>query len=264
MNAATVPKELQPLMQNAEEYVQNYFAQFRADPTQGTIEIGDERYILIRAASISVDFFETIKQLYQGQGEEQAHNITWQLLFDLAHALGKQDANDFHQKKSWQSTEEKLAVGPALFTHLGWAHVKISPESNLTTGDDFVLVYDHTYSFEADAWLKQNKTSELPVCIMNAGYSSGWTSVSYNTPLIATEIMCRAKGDHACRFIMAPPERIEQHIKNYLKQKPKLMAEVTKYEIPDFFLRKRLEEELRKSEEKYRIQFEEAIDATFM
>ena len=41
-------------------------------------------------------------------------------------------------------------------------------------GPGFVLLYDHPYSFESDAWLQADRMVDFPVCIMNAGYSSGW------------------------------------------------------------------------------------------
>lgn len=52
--------------------MRKYFKEKKEDPSKGTIEIFGERYILVRAASMSVDFFETIKNSYKDQGEEEA------------------------------------------------------------------------------------------------------------------------------------------------------------------------------------------------
>lgn len=108
-------------------------------------------------------------------------------------------------------------------------------------------VSDHPLSFESDAWTRAGKASELPVCIMNAGYSSGWCEESFGVPLVATEIMCRAKGDEVCRFVMAHPSQIASRISDYVSGEPALAGKVTRYEIPRLFNRKKLEEDLRRS-----------------
>jgi signal transduction histidine kinase/ActR/RegA family two-component response regulator len=112
-------------------------------------------------------------------------------------------------------------------------------------GADYVLVYDHPYSFESDAWVRAGRSTEFPVCIMNAGYSSGWCEESFDMALVASEVLCRARGDDHCRFIMAPPEQLERRVEEYIAGAPSLAASIRGYEIPDFFSRKAVEEELR-------------------
>ena len=87
------------------------------------------------------------------------------------------------------------------------------------------------------------RKSAFPVCIMNAGYSSGWCEESFGITLVAAEIECKAMGDEHDRFIMAPPAKIEALIKNYADRKPSRV--MPSYEIPGFFSRKIQEEELR-------------------
>ncbi len=53
---------------------------------------------------------------------------------------------------------------------------------------------------------------------MNAGYSSGWCTESFGVKLDAKEIMCTAMGDKACRFVMAPPNKIEEYVEKYKKK----------------------------------------------
>ncbi|MCK4265932.1 MAG: XylR N-terminal domain-containing protein, partial [Thermoplasmata archaeon] len=245
LDTVKVPEEFTPLFEKAQEYVKEYFRQKREEPSKGTIEILGERYILVRSASMSVEFFETVKNLYKDEGEEEAVNVARNLLFDIAHAIGKMDARDFHKKMGLKDPIEKLSAGPVHFSHSGWAFVEIFPESNPSPDEDYFLIYDHPFSFESDAWLKAGKRTDFPVCVMNAGYSSGWCEESFDVTLVASEITCRAKGDEACRFIMAPPAKIEQHIRDYLKSEPELAKRVTRYDIPGFFKRKQLEKELR-------------------
>ena len=55
----------------------------------------------------------------------------------------------------------------------------------------------------------------MTVCVMNAGYSSGWCEESFAMPLVAAEVECQGRGDAHCRFIMAPPDTIEIHLARY-------------------------------------------------
>jgi PAS domain S-box-containing protein len=259
-----VPKEFEPIFAKAQKFVNKYFSDRKEDPSKATVEISGERYLLVRGASMSVDFFETVKDLYKDVGEEKALNVARSLLFDIAHAIGKADARDFHKKMNLTDPVEKLSAGPIHFAHSGWAFVDIFPESKPSPDENYYLIYDHPFSFESAAWEKAGKKSDCPVCVMNAGYSSGWCEESFGITLVASEIMCKAKGDEACRFIMAHPSHIDRFIKAYLKKEPKLAKRITKYEIPGFFRRKQVEISLRESEEKYRRIFEHSNDAIFI
>jgi predicted hydrocarbon binding protein len=243
LNTVKVPKEMEPLFAKAQEYVSRYFKEKKEDPTKGTIEIFGQRYVLMRAAALSVDFFETVRDLYKEAGDEEANRIARDFLFDLAHAIGKMDARNFHEKMNLKDPIAKLSAGPIHFAYTGWAFVDIFPESKPSPDENYYLIYDHPFSFESDAWHNAGKKSDSPVCIMNSGYSSGWCEESFGVTLVASEIMCKAKGDEACRFIMAPPDRIEGHIKEYLAKNPELAKRAVKYEIPGFFRRKWEEED---------------------
>jgi len=259
LTTVRIPKQFEPIFEKAQEYVRKYFEGKKEDPSKGTIEIFGERYILIRAASLSVEFFETVTRLYHREGKEEALNIARQLLFDIAHAIGVNDAKNFHKKMNLNDPIEKLSAGPVHFSYSGWAFVDIFPESSPSPDENYYLIYDHPYSFESAAWLQSGKKSDFPVCIMNAGYSSGWCEESFGITLVASEIMCQAKGDNACRFIMAPPSKIEEHIASYIRKEPKLAEKITRYEIPGFFKRKEMEAELRDSEQRFRTIFDNAM-----
>jgi len=264
LNTVKCPVEFEPLFEKAQQLVGRYFAESVKDPSKGTIEIFDERYILVRAASMSLDFFEAIKNLYKDLGPEKAVNTARSLLFDIAHAIGKMDAKNFHKKMGLRDPIAKLSAGPVHFSHSGWAFVDILPESKPTPDQDYYLIYDHPFSFESDAWIKAGKKAHFPVCVMNAGYSSGWCEESFGVTLVSQEIMCKAEGDDVCRFIMAHPSRIEEYVQKYLKENPHFERKRPDYGIPGFFEKKLVEERLRESEEKYRKLFEEALDAIFV
>ncbi|MHC4859109.1 MAG: V4R domain-containing protein, partial [Planctomycetota bacterium] len=204
LRSVKVPEGFEPAFAKAEEVVARYFSARTDDPGSGTIEISGQRYVLVRAAALSVEFFALVRGLFGEGRETEANEFARNILFDLAHSIGMADAKSFHAKMDLEDPIERLSAGPIHFAHSGWAFVDISPESRPTPGDEYYLLYDHPYSFEADAWLESESRADFPVCIMNSGYSSGWCQESFGVSLVASEILCRAMGHESCRFIMAP------------------------------------------------------------
>ncbi|MBP7810380.1 MAG: XylR N-terminal domain-containing protein [Bacteroidia bacterium] len=236
------PKPFAPIFEKAEKIVGEYFKDLKFAPSKGTIEINDERYVLVRASALSYDFLNSFKQLYSDRGEDEAINIAKNILFDIAHVIGLEDARNFHKKMKLKDPISKLSAGPIHFAYSGWAFVDILPESKPTPDENYFLKYNHPFSFEADSWIRAGKKSKVPVCIMNSGYSSGWCEESFGIPLTAVEITCRAKGDKHCTFIMAPPNKIGQ----YLKLDKKKQADLS-VSIPSFLERKTIEEKIKAS-----------------
>jgi len=244
----SVPEPLEETFARAKAYVADYFSARWEDPHSARISVSGERYILIRAASMSIEFFDLVRNLYRDRGSTEAHAVARSFLFDVAHALGKADAAAFHERMGVVDPLEKLSAGPVHFAYTGWALVDIHPESTPSPDEDFFLFFDHPNTFEAEAWLRRGDNPDFAVCVMNAGYSSGWCEQSYGVPLVATEITCRAKGDKHCRFIMAPPSRIEDHLKRmHAAGQVPAHARDDRLEVPEFFQRKRLEDDLRRA-----------------
>lgn len=203
-----VPDEFSPLFEKAEDVVSKYFLNRKDDPSEGTIDIEDERYILVRAKSMSISFIEEMKGVL---GEDAAMNF----LYSFAKVIGQNDAKAFHQKMELEDPIEKLSAGPVHFSFTGWAYVDISPESSPTPDENYLLIYDHPNTFEADSYISAEKRSDIPVCVFSSGYSAGWCKESFGLNLDAQEISCRAKGDEVCRFIMAPPTRLSEQVERY-------------------------------------------------
>ena len=251
LTTAKVPALFEAPFLRAQDYVQRYFADRVENPDAATISIAGERYVLLRAASLSVEFIELVMKLYQDQGEAEARSVANNLLFDLAHALGRADARAFQAKMGVTDPIERLSAGPIHFAYSGMAFVDISPESRPSPDEDCFLLYDHPFSFESHSWLDKGKKSDVPVCVMNAGYSSGWCEESFGVRLVAVEVECCAAGGEHCRFIMAPPSRIEAHLARFAPRRTGSdAAGHAALVVPEFFQRKRLEAELREANER--------------
>ena len=78
----------------------------------------------------------------------------------------------------------------------------ILPASAPSPDENYLLVYHHPGSFEAEPFLKKGEKSNRNICHINAGYSAGWCEESFGVPLEAREITCKAKGDDKCTFLM--------------------------------------------------------------
>jgi signal transduction histidine kinase len=249
LKTVRVPDGIAAPFAEAEEVVSRYFRLRKDDPEHGTIEIAGERYVLVRAASLSVEFFGLVQDLYGAGREKEADEFARNILYDLAHAVGRSDAQNFHARMGLSDPIARLSAGPVHFAHAGWAFVEIDPASRPSADSDFYLLYEHPYSFEADAWIRSGKRRDFAACIMNAGYSSGWCEASFGLELASAEVLCRAKGDASCRFVMAPPHRIDERVHAYFSDDGTHAARPAPqgYQIPDFFVRKRMEEELRQA-----------------
>ncbi|KAL6043570.1 PPM-type phosphatase domain-containing protein [Balamuthia mandrillaris] len=209
----------------------------------------EERYVLLRAETLSVDFFSYAERI-GFQSTADSTEFAKNLLYDLAHSIGRSDASAFLRfckakegrsqvvpRKDWHA---RLVAGCCFCAHTGWAKVHIveASEGFVAAGADarhhggglgdsrnplneagFYVVYDQYHAFEADTWRrasqKQPKGLEH-VCVSSAGYYSGWCSRCFGMNLVSAQILCRARGDKVCRFIMASPRWINQHLQNYL------------------------------------------------
>ncbi|BBM83233.1 response regulator [Candidatus Uabimicrobium amorphum] len=234
-----VPQEFKATFDAAQDTVGEYFQNIEFDPCRALVSVDNERYILMRASSLSFEFLKNIQNLYKDRGPEDALQIGLDFLFDISHVIGIEDAKKFHEQMQVKTPIDKLSAGPVHFAYTGWAFVEILPESNPSPDDNFYLKYHHPYSFEATSWIKAGKKAQKPICIMNAGYSSGWCEASFGIPLTAVEISCRAQGDENCTFIMAPPHRIKEYVHKE--------EQVRSYHIPVFLDRKEAEEKLKRA-----------------
>ncbi|MBN2143697.1 MAG: 4-vinyl reductase [Candidatus Aureabacteria bacterium] len=211
LKTVRVPETMIPLFMAADEYVKKYFSSYQAKPEEGTITIQNQRYILVRAESLRVDFAKHLGEAMGLEGED-AEDAAFHFLYILAKAIGKEDARYFCDVQKVSDPIAKLAAGPISFSYSGWAFVDIFPESRPSPDENYFLVYDHPYSFEAEAYMKKKKRKAGHcICGMNAGYSAGWCSESFSIEVDSKEILCRAKGDHACRFVMGVKGKLDEY-----------------------------------------------------
>ena len=72
LTTVKVPPEFEQPFLRAQAHVARYFADRVEHPDTATISIAGERYVLLRAASLSVEFVELVMKLYQDKGVDEA------------------------------------------------------------------------------------------------------------------------------------------------------------------------------------------------
>jgi PAS domain S-box-containing protein len=239
-NVFDSPHVNEELLLEVQDKFSEYFNNQAFYSSEGKIEINNERYILMRSSSISFDFFQGLMTLLEDKGGDSAFEIAADMLYDIAHMIGKKDAYHYHKSLNLDTPINKVSAGPIHFAFTGWAKVEILPESNPVANENYILKYHHKNSFEAEAWIKAKKVTKEAVCAMSAGYSAGWSEESYGIPLIAVEVACKAKNDDNCTFIMAPPNKIS----NYLEKE-----KIKQSKLPNFFERNLIKRRLQEKEE---------------
>lgn len=206
---ARVPEPFVPLFDQAETWVREHFDRLRREPEKGTIHVGDERYVLVRAASLTTGFLEVMRDVI---GEEEALKF-W---YRMARVIGRDDARAFCEARHLTDGPARLSTGPIHFAFAGWARVEIDDRSRPASDDSYYLEYTHPNTFESDTWVNAGRRAEHPVCVFSAGYSAGWCSEAFSVDVDAREVTCVAAGHPACRFVMAPWGKLDGYAADVL------------------------------------------------
>jgi predicted hydrocarbon binding protein len=199
-----VPAQLDALYDAAEKYVRAYFDTLQRNPEAGTIHVANERYVLVRAASLTTGFIEVMRDVI---GEEEALKF-W---YRMARVIGRDDAAAFWKARGLEDSLSRLAMGPIHFAFSGWARVELDDRSRPSSDENCYLEYTHPNTFESETYVAKGVKTSSPVCVFSAGYSAGWSSDAFGVELHCREIHCVAAGASECRFILAPWERLDAY-----------------------------------------------------
>ncbi|KAA3652862.1 MAG: AAA family ATPase [Proteobacteria bacterium] len=170
----------------------------RFSSDDGLIWLDQHRMVLMHAAALS----ELRKELITSLGTEQARRI----LTRMGYAAGVRDAELARKIRGNQSLKDAFVVGPQLHMLEGSVQVEaVRLEMDADTGEfDGEFIWHHTW--EADAHLKAFGHAEEPVCWMEIGYASGYTSAFMGRFILFKEVECAATGTNHCRIVGRPAE----------------------------------------------------------
>ncbi len=200
------PPELHGLIESIEaKYEEIFKTQLEFKPEESRIRLvgGEVMFIGLRAIAIDLK-----KELDSVLGEA-GRNL---LIYRLGQSFGRAEAERLLPVLGLDDVVARIAAGPIWAAYSGFVRVRLLPGSVIEPNENFFLFYEHPNNFEASFWKKEGFSAQEPVCYFNAGYSSGWCSVATGIDLDAEEVLCEAKGDAACRFIMFPSSRRMEYL----------------------------------------------------
>lgn len=209
LKSVRVPKAFEPPFERAEKFVEGLFSDFKRRPEDGTLHIGGERYVLVRAESLYLTWFEALAAAF---GEEAAAEF----VYNTAREIGRSDSAAFSKRLQLTDGLDRLSSGPVHFAHAGWALVDILEDSKPSMDESYFLHYYHPNTFESEVARHQGKKLDTCGCLFSAGYSAGWCSDAFQVEVHGREIRCVARGDAHCEFIMAPSSKLDEHAKKLL------------------------------------------------
>ena len=165
---------------------------------KGLIWLHESRMILMHAAALS----ELRKELINSVGIDQARRI----LTRMGYAAGARDAELARKIRGNQSLQDAFVVGPQLHMLEGMVHVTPFKLDFDEDAKHFYGDFLWENSVEAEVHVREFGHSEHPVCWMQIGYASGYTSAFMGRFILFKEIECVATGRNRCRIVGKPVE----------------------------------------------------------
>lgn len=170
----------------------------RFSANDGRIWLDENRMTLMHAGAVS----ELRKELIESVGVEQARRILTRAGF----FSGMRDADLARKVRGNNSVSDAFAVGPQLHMLQGIGRVQmVRLEMDEATGHFYgeLLWFD---SLEAEVHLQEFGQAEQPVCWMQIGYASGFSSAFMGRFILFREVECMATGTDHCRIVGKPVE----------------------------------------------------------
>ena len=167
---------------------------FAAD--NGSIWLAESRMLLLHAAAMGA----LRRELIQMVGIAHARN----LLTRIGYVSGLHDAEIARKIRGSAHPVDAFVVGPQLHMLEGIVQVKpVSLEFDMEAGQ-FHGEFIWEGSWEAESHLRDFGLHDSPVCWMQIGYASGYTSAFMNKFILFKEVECVASGASDCRIVGKP------------------------------------------------------------
>lgn len=187
-------------------------ARLRFSPHEGQVWLDDQRVVVF-----NLEILKTLRrELIETLGPRRSREI----LFRMGHAAGTREAQIARKVREHQPQIDAFLVGPQLHALRGEVFVEpVIIEADVEAGHYFSeLIWRN--SSEADAHVACFGGSSEPVCWMQLGYASAYTSAIMERPILFRETECIACGDPNCRIVGKPVEEWPDEADSIYVQRP--------------------------------------------
>eukprot|EP01127_Copromyxa_protea_P010497 TRINITY_DN2552_c0_g2_i1.p1 TRINITY_DN2552_c0_g2~~TRINITY_DN2552_c0_g2_i1.p1 ORF type:complete len:1280 (+),score=216.70 TRINITY_DN2552_c0_g2_i1:44-3883(+) len=200
---------------------------FLIDPTLATVELADDKCVLIPCDMFSRGLLNMVQRLNTTE-RIQSKAFSYRFLYEFGYSTGHNNCKWFCGRVL--NHADAITRFKALTTNLlyfGWSSLKIVSglDINALQSDDlkFRIVCQANHSFEASTF-KSSKPKTNPtttsdikqdpecVCAMHCGFISGWFHACFGVKVLTAETRCIAIGDRRCEFLIAR----RNHMKGFL------------------------------------------------
>lgn len=202
LKSVQVPAAFEPPFARAEQFVEKLFGDFQHAPEKGSLHIGGDRYVLMRAESLYLAWFDAMESAF---GVEASREF----IYNTAREIGRSDSKVFAERLGLTNGVDRLSSGPVHFAHAGWARVQILEDSVPAEDERYRLHYFHPNTFESEVIRAKGRKPDTCACFFSAGYSAGWCSEAFRVDVHGREVRCVARGDANCEFVMAPSSTLD-------------------------------------------------------
>lgn len=189
-------------------------------PQDGRIWLDDIRMMMLHASSMGALRAELIESL--GINKARA------LLTRMGYVSGAQDAELAVKLRPNADFFDVFSVGPQLHSLEGIVHVTpVRLDADVAKGKFYGEFLWHD-SIEDEIHIEKYGIGTEPVCWMQIGYASGYTSVFMGRPIIYQEVECRAQGHVNCRIVGKPVDEWDDIEEDMAFMQPQAFANADK------------------------------------
>jgi len=192
--------DLKAVLEEAKEAVWAFHEDFFREPDRARITVGGLGHVLLPTEVAAYSFREDLEAFL---GKDFARLALYRLGFQV----GRAHAQAFFRFRPSQDLTFRVLAGPFFFAWSGYGDVDLLL-AEIRGDEGFLVLWETEDSFSAEEAVRRGLQGRF--CHLQAGYSAGWCSEAAGLALGTRELACRAEGVKACRFLIAPEERLPE------------------------------------------------------
>lgn len=173
--------------------IDDLVSRLRFIPKEGRIWLDTQRVMLVNLST----FGSLRGELIDTVGMSKARGV----LTRMGYSAGCRDAELARKLRPQSSLTDSFLVGPQLRALKGGGHMEAVTIDVDAANGKFFAEFITKESFEVDSYVSSYGIAGDPVCWMQTGYASGFTSTFLGRSILFREVECRAMGGACCRLI---------------------------------------------------------------